>query len=94
MADINTDKTEKSEKDVKTVKVEKKDGFFKRTWKKLTKLCRDTAGEMKKGVWTPKDEVRKSTVLVLAAVVVTSVVIGLIDFGAGKLISFLAGLIG
>ena len=49
---------------------------------------------MKKVVWTPKYEVRKSTVLVLAAVVVTSVVIGLIDFGAGKLISFLAGLIG
>ena len=47
----------------------KKDNFFKRMWKKLVKLCKDTAGEMKKVVWTSKSELWKNTKLVLFAVV-------------------------
>ena len=74
--------------------VAKKDNFFKRIGKKLVKLCKDTAGEMKKVVWTPKTEVKKSTKLVLVTVVAIGLAIALIDTGFSYLINTIAGLIG
>ena len=68
--------------------------FFRNTWRKIVKLCKDTSGEMKKVVWTPKDEVRKSTFLVIVTVVAVGVAIGVVDFACSKLINFVAGLIG
>lgn len=72
----------------------KKDNFFKRIGKKIVKLCKDTAGEMKKVVWTPKAEVKKSTKLVIVTVVAIGLAIALIDTGFSYLINTIAGLIG
>ena len=42
---------------------ERKPNFFVRVWKKICKFFKDVAGEMKKVVWTPKNELKKSTKL-------------------------------
>ena len=63
-------------------------------FKKLGKFFKDTAGEMKKVVWTPKAEVSKNTKLVLATVVVVAVIIAVLDLGSSWLINSLAGLVG
>ena len=72
----------------------KKENFFVRMWKKLVKLCKDTVGELKKVVWTPKAEVFKSFKLVIATVVGVSLVIAVIDFGSSLIINTIANLIG
>ena len=68
----------------------KKPNFFK----KLGKFFKDTAGEMKKVVWTPKAEVSKNSRLVIATVVVVAVIIAVLDFGSSWIINSIAGLIG
>jgi len=72
----------------------KKENFFVRMWKKLVKLCKDTVGEMKKVVWTPKSELAKNTKLVIATVVVIGVVIAIIDLSCSFIINSIAGFIG
>ena len=72
----------------------KKENFFVRIWKKFVKLCKDTVGELKKVVWTPKAEVLKSFKLVIATVVGVSLVIAVIDFGSSLIINTIANLIG
>ena len=84
----------KAEKTKKAKNVAKKPNFFVRTWKKLAKLCTDTVGELKKVVWTPKAEVKKSFILVIATVVAISLVIAIIDFASSWIINSIAGLIG
>ena len=64
----------------------KKPNIFKR----FGKFCKDTAGEMKKVVWTPKAEVSKNTKLVLATVVGVAVIIAVLDFGSSWIINFVA----
>ena len=82
-------------KNVSTKKSDaKKTNFFVRMWKKLVKLCKDTVGELKKVVWTPKAEVFKSFKLVIATVVGVSLVVAVIDFGASLIINTIANLIG
>ena len=75
-------------------KVEKKPNFIVRIWRKLCKLCKDVVGEMKKVVWTPKNELKKSTKLVLVAVVAISIAIVCVDTACSWLINSLAGLVG
>ena len=82
----------KKAKDAK--KVDKKPNFFVRVWKRLVKLCKDVAGEMKKVVWTPKDELKKSTKLVLVTVVAIGAAIAIVDFCFSFVINSIAGLIG
>ena len=77
-----------------TKKADKKPNFVVRIWKKLTKLCKDVVGEMKKVVWTPVDELKKSTKLVLATVVGVGLAIAVVDFCFSWIISSIAGLIG
>ncbi len=72
----------------------KKENFLKRIWKKTVKLCKDTAGEMKKVVWTPKAELLKNTKLVIITVVAIAVAIAVIDTAFSYLINTVAGLIG
>ena len=74
--------------------VEKKPNFFVRTWTKFCKFCKDTVGELKKVVWTPKSELAKSTKLVIVTVLAICVVVALIDLGSSWLINTVAGLIG
>jgi len=72
----------------------KKENIFVRLWKKLCKLCSDTVGELKKVVWTPKNELIKSTQLVVVSVVAVSVAIALVDLGVSFVINSLAQLVG
>ena len=71
-----------------------KQNFFVRVWKKLCKFCKDTAGELKKVVWTPKAEVHKSFRLVIATVVFVGVAIAVVDLASSWIINSIAGLIG
>jgi len=85
-------KKEKSKSDTK--KENKKPNFFVRVWRKLCKLCKDVVGEMRKVVWTPKNELRKSIKLVLATVVAIGAAIAVVDTGFSWIINSIAGLIG
>ena len=68
--------------------------WFVKVWNKLVKLCKDTAGELKKVVWTPRAEVIKSFKLVIAVVVAVAVIIAVIDLSSSWIINSVAGLIG
>ncbi len=98
---LPVDETEEVEVEVKkskskpdTKKDDKKPNFFVRVWRKLKKLCKDVVGEMKKVVWTPKDELRKSTKLVLVTVVAVGLAIAVVDTCFSWVINSIAGLIG
>ena len=84
----------KVEKKAKNQSDEKTPNFFVRIWKKLCKLFKDVAGEMKKVVWTSKDELRKSTKLVLATIVAVGLAIAVVDTLFSWIINSIAGLIG
>ncbi len=88
-----TELPEKKEKKDKKTAV-KKENVFKRIWKKIVKLCKDTVGEMKKVVWTPKAELAKNTKLVVVTVVAIALAIAVIDTAFSYLINTVAGLIG
>ena len=72
----------------------KKENIFKRIWKKFVKLCKDTSSEMKKVVWTPKNELIKNTKLVMVTVIAIGVVIAIFDTAFAFIINTVAGLIG
>ena len=72
----------------------KNDNFFVRSWKKLVKFIKDTRGELKKVVWTPKAEVFKSFKLVIATVVAVGLCIAVVDTASSWIINSIAGLIG
>ena len=78
----------------KTKNANKRPNFFVRGLKKIGKLLKDTAGELKKVVWTPKAEVRKSFRLVIATVVFVGVAIAVVDLTSSWIINSIAGLIG
>ena len=82
----------KKSKDAK--KPAKKANFFVRVWRKLVKLVKDVSGEMKKVVWTSKDELRKSTKIVLVTVAAIGVAIAVVDLSFSKIINSIAGLFG
>ena len=78
----------------KSKDAEKKPNFFVRFGKKIAKICKDTAGELKKVSWTPRHEVIKSFKLVIATVVAVAVIIMVLDLSSSWLINSIAGLIG
>ena len=84
----------KSKAGKKSKTAEKRPNFFVRVWKRISKLCKDTAGELKKVVWTPKAEVAKSFKLVIATVVAIGVAIAVVDLASSWIINSIAGLIG
>ena len=71
-----------------------KPNFFVRVWRKLHKLCSDVMGEMKKVVWTPKNELKKSTKLVLVTVIAVGLAIAVVDTFFSWVINSIAGMIG
>ena len=82
-------------KDKKTNKpVEKKPNFFVRAGRRIKKFCKDIVGEMKKVVWTSKEELKKNTKLVLATVVAVGLAIAAVDTVCSLIINSIAGLIG
>ena len=92
----NSELTEKKAKPAANTKKKaaKEANFFVRIWKKFCKLCKDTAGEMKKVVWTPKSDVKKNTKLVVFTVIAIGVAVAIIDTAFALLINSLAGVIG
>ena len=73
---------------------QKNPGFFARLGRRLKKFWSDYKSEMKKVVWMPWKDVKKNTVLVLAAVVSLGLVIGLVDFVFSEILGGIAGLVG
>ena len=94
MAEKNVNVAAEETKSAKPATEKKAKAKKPNIFKKLGKFFKDTAGEMKKVVWTPKAEVSKNTKLVLATVVVVAVIIAVLDLGSSWLINSLAGLIG
>ena len=93
--EVNTEDVVEAAAEKKAKKpVAKKPNIFKRIWKKIVKLCKDTVGEMKKVVWLPKAELAKSTKLVVASVILVGILILCIDTACSSLINYVAGLIG
>ncbi len=86
--------TAPAEKKAKSKAPQKKENFFVRVWKKLVKFCKDTVGELKKVVWTPKAEVFKSFKLVIVTVVAVGLAIAVVDLTSSFIINTIAGLIG
>ena len=89
---LNAEDQEVVKADKKSKEV-KKDNFFKRAWRKIKKFCTDTVGEMKKVVWTPKNELKKSTILVVVSVLAIAIVIAVVDTAFSFVINGIAGLI-
>lgn len=75
-------------------KNQKKENVFVRFGKKIAKICKDTVGELKKVVWLSKNELVKSSKLVVVAVIAISVAIAIVDLGFSWAINSIAGLIG
>ena len=100
MKNLPVEETEEAPVEAKTKaksdskKGDKKPNFFVRVCKKIAKLCKDVAGEMKKVVWTPKDELKKSSKIVLATVVAVGLAIAVVDTCFSWIINSIAGLIG
>ena len=74
--------------------IAKKPNFFVRVGKKIKKFFKDVVGEMKKVVWTSKEDLKKSTKLVLVTVVAVGLAIAVVDTVCSLIINSLAGLIG
>lgn len=74
--------------------VNKKPNIFVRMFKRIKKFFKDVAGEMKKVVWTSKEDLKKSTKLVLITVIAIGLAIAVVDTVCSFLINSLAGLIG
>ena len=94
MAEKNVNVAAEETKSAKPATEKKAKAKKPNIFKKLGKFFKDTAGEMKKVVWTPKAEVSKNTKLVLATVVVVAAIIAVLDLGSSWLINSLAGLVG
>ena len=93
MAEKNVNATEEAKTSSKPVAEKKAKAKSPNIFKKLGKFFKDTAGEMKKVVWTPKAEVFKNAKLVIATVVAVAVIIAVIDFCSWWLIDALAGIV-
>ena len=71
-----------------------KPNIFVRFGKKIAKLTKDPAGELKKVTWTPKAEVFKNFKLVIATVVAVGLAIAVVDVASSWIINTIAGLVG
>ena len=92
--DVKATKKESKTKETKSKSQPARPNFFVRVWKKLVKFLKDTKGELKKVVWTPKAEVIKSFKLVIATVVAVGLCIAVVDTVSSLIINSIAGLIG
>ncbi len=90
----NVSATEEKVAPKKAKNADKKPNFFVRVGLKIAKIYKDTVGELKKVVWTPRKEVFKSFRLVIATIVAVALVIAVIDLSSSFIINSIAGLIG
>ena len=84
------DKTSDGKKQKST---QKKPNAFKRFGAWIKNLFRGYKSELGKVVWTPKSELKKSTLLVVLTVAVFGIVIGIVDTTFYYLTDFIAKLI-
>ena len=82
-------KEEKKEKQPKAKKKTKKAGG-----QKVKKFFRACKGELTKITWTPKETVRKNSIVVLVVVTATAVVLGVLDLVFSRGLNALATLLG
>ena len=85
-------KTAETAKKEQKSKPKKEGNVFSRAWKRIKKFFKDEKGECKKVVWPSAATVVKSSLVVLAVVAVTTVVIYGIDQGLSALLQLLVGL--
>ncbi len=76
------------------VAVERKPNIFVRAWKRIKKFFKDTFHEMKKVRWTPKNELVKSTVMVVVSVLAAALALGVVELIFTGLFDLIAALIG
>ena len=92
---VDSEVVESSVKEGKKNKpIETKPNIFVRIGRKIKKFCKDVVGEMKKVVWTSKEDLKKSTKLVLVTVVAIGLAIAVVDLVCSSIINSIAGLIG
>ena len=60
----------------------KKENWFKRAWSGVRRYFRELRSELKKVVWSTPKQVLKSTLIVIACVLVVGVFIWVFDFVA------------
>ena len=84
MADLenkNTNASEKPEKAEKAAKVEKKPKKDKVKFSERIKASfRSLKSEVKKIVWSPWNQVRKNTLVVVVVIVASAAVVGVLDY--------------
>ncbi len=68
--------------------------FFARAGKAIAKFFLNIVSELRKVVWTSKEDLFKNSVLVVVAVAVFATAVGLITYFGFSLFDFLSGLIG
>lgn len=85
-------KTAETAKRDKKNKPKKEGNVFSRAWKRIKKFFKDEKGECKKVVWPSAATVVKSSLVVLAVVALTTVVIFAFDRGLSALLQLLVGL--
>ena len=60
----------------------KKQNWFKRAWGGICRYFRELRSELKKVVWSTPKQVLKSTLIVLACVIIVGIFIWMFDFVA------------
>ena len=73
-------------------KKQEKEGFFRRTGKRISKWFREMRAELKKVVWPTKKQVLQNTVDVLISVLVIGVFIWIFDAISNLIVQWLIGL--
>ena len=73
-------------------KKQEKEGFFRRTGKRISKWFREMRAELKKVVWPTKKQVLQNTVVVLISVLVIGVFIWIFDAISNLIVQWLMGL--
>ncbi|HPE94995.1 MAG TPA: preprotein translocase subunit SecE [Bacillota bacterium] len=71
----------------------KKPPFFKRIGSWLKKFFKDYKSELQKIVWPSKEETLKKSWVVIVSLVVSSAVIGGVDYAFGQLVLWLGTLV-
>ena len=80
------------QQDSKKQAVKKAEGnWFQRLFKKIGKAFYNMFHELKKVTWPTKSQLINYSLVVLAFLVIMGVIIGLFDFGAGRLIRLITG---
>ena len=71
----------------------KKEKWFKQRWNGLAKWFRGMKSELKKVVWPTWSQVLNNTLVVIVVSVIFAIILGVIDWLAGRGITALLGLI-